>query len=201
MIVAACDAILNFFLPDELQVRLVTYEWSESRRLHLQADNFIPGTLCEFVYIRDCTWARPTMRACTELFILARERERERENGREPKRLLSHSRLCLRFFLSSSPPTLPTRLSFSLHVEAGIPVFHDFPSSLGLFFSLPVRACRSALDEEMTNKKITSALTFCNLRVSRCRVEKSTAESCVLLEKSCSMIIPFWSYRECDKSN
>lgn len=38
-------------------------------------DNFIPGTPRKYVYIRDCTWARPTMRACTELFISLRKRE------------------------------------------------------------------------------------------------------------------------------
>ena len=52
------------------------------------------------MYIWDCTWARPTMRACIELFILARKKkrkrkEKERERERDIQRLLSHSRLCL----------------------------------------------------------------------------------------------------------
>ena len=91
------------------------------------------------MYIWDCTWARPTMRACIELFILAKEkRERERKRERYSKTTLSFAVLpsslsllrCLFYLLNS--------LFFS-YVEEEIPVFHDFPSFLGLFFSFHPR--------------------------------------------------------------
>jgi len=191
IVCAACGAILNFFLFDELQVWLVTYEWSESRRL---ADNFIPGTLREFVYIRDCTWARPTMRACTELFILAREREWERTKATTLSFASLSSFLSLFFAAYSTYSTL-----FFLARRSRDPCIPRLPS---VFFSLfPSAHADRHSTKKWQMKKITSVLTFCNLHVSHCRVDKSTAESCVLLEKSCSTIIPFWTYRECDKLN
>lgn len=39
----------------------------------VHGDNFIPGTPSALCIIRDCTWARPAMRARTELFIPARD--------------------------------------------------------------------------------------------------------------------------------
>jgi len=126
IVCAACGAILNFFLFDEL-VWLVTYEWSKSRRLHL-ADNFIPGTLGEFVYIRDCTWARPTMRACTELFILAREREWERTKATTLSFASLSSFLSLFFAAYSTYSTL-----FFLARRCRDPCIPRLPS---VFFSL-----------------------------------------------------------------
>lgn len=121
------------------------------------------------MYIRDCTWARPTMRACIELFILARKKKREREKRKSERYskttlsfaalLSSLSLLCCLFYLLNS-------LFFS-YVKEEIPVFHDFPSSLGLF-SLPIHACRLSFDQEATNEKVTSALTLRNPYVSCC---------------------------------
>ena len=106
------------------------------------------------MYIWDCTWARPTMRACIELFILARKKKRkrkEKERERDIQRLLSHSRLCLLLCLCCLFYLLNS-LFFSF-VEEEIPVFHGFPSSLG-FFSLSIHTYRLSSDQEATNEKV-----------------------------------------------
>lgn len=161
------------------------YEWSESRRPRL-ADSFIPDTPREPVYIRDCTWARPTMRACTELFIFVREKERKREIERERERAKA-TVLSFASLSSSLSPFFASSFAYStlffLARRGKDPCIRLPVLPRSFIFSLFPSACADSMKKRRMKKSRAPWPSI--IRTCHVIVEKSVAESRILFEEFC----------------